>query len=311
MLASLRGKAVLPGVGGAATQRQQQQQQQESVQQESGVEPVGRGGRLHITTIAVLMASYQRAAPHSVVVVCAELHSSFNSSLPRTAPAARSGQAAPTCSALYPLPSAPACRSIGGVGARAQPAGGPAAGLVVRRQAPPVGRRVPAAQGPVRQGALPHAERVRPRVRAREPARVRGHRCLPRAAGCLHLGMLRSAARPQWGSRAAGAKRWVHVHTAAGDIPDEWIRDSSVQLGVNLPRMVQHPALRQVGECAAAVGGGGAGGWMPHPSHGPGKPRLAGWLAGRCLSRGRWRQPADPTAAFPPPHQVPCHARCR
>jgi hypothetical protein len=53
----------------------------------------------------------------------------------------------------------------------------------------------------------------------------------------------------------------VHVYgagseqafVATGDIPDEWIRDSSVQLGVYLPRIAAHPSFRQ-------VGGGGTGG---------------------------------------------------
>lgn len=36
----------------------------------------------------------------------------------------------------------------------------------------------------------------------------------------------------------------------AGDIPDEWIRDSSVQLGVYLPRISAHPAFRAVVEGA-------------------------------------------------------------
>jgi meiotically up-regulated gene 157 (Mug157) protein len=39
-----------------------------------------------------------------------------------------------------------------------------------------------------------------------------------------------------------------HAFVATGDIPDEWIRDSSVQLGVYLPRIAAHPSLRQVGE---------------------------------------------------------------
>jgi hypothetical protein len=38
-----------------------------------------------------------------------------------------------------------------------------------------------------------------------------------------------------------------HAFVATGDIPDEWIRDSSVQLGVYLPRIAAHPSLRQVG----------------------------------------------------------------
>jgi meiotically up-regulated gene 157 (Mug157) protein len=37
-----------------------------------------------------------------------------------------------------------------------------------------------------------------------------------------------------------------HAFVATGDILNEWIRDSSVQLGVLLPRLAQHPALRQV-----------------------------------------------------------------
>jgi meiotically up-regulated gene 157 (Mug157) protein len=38
-----------------------------------------------------------------------------------------------------------------------------------------------------------------------------------------------------------------HAFVATGDIPDQWIRDSSVQLGVYLPRIEAHPSLRQVG----------------------------------------------------------------
>jgi meiotically up-regulated gene 157 (Mug157) protein len=40
-----------------------------------------------------------------------------------------------------------------------------------------------------------------------------------------------------------------HAFVATGDIADEWIRDSSVQLGVYLPRIAAHPSLRQVGAC--------------------------------------------------------------
>lgn len=39
-------------------------------------------------------------------------------------------------------------------------------------------------------------------------------------------------------------------HAPTGDIPDEWIRDGSVQLAVYLPRMSEHPVLRPVIEGA-------------------------------------------------------------
>jgi hypothetical protein len=47
-----------------------------------------------------------------------------------------------------------------------------------------------------------------------------------------------------------------HAFVATGDIPDEWIRDSSVQLGVYLPRITAHPSLRQVGRTSAAAAAG-------------------------------------------------------
>jgi meiotically up-regulated gene 157 (Mug157) protein len=55
----------------------------------------------------------------------------------------------------------------------------------------------------------------------------------------------------------------VHVYgagseqafVATGDIPDEWIRDSSVQLGVYLARIEAHPSFRQVGRCAGDAHG--------------------------------------------------------
>lgn len=42
--------------------------------------------------------------------------------------------------------------------------------------------------------------------------------------------------------------QWVFVST--GDIPDEWIRDAAVQMGIYLPRVARQPALRRLIEGA-------------------------------------------------------------
>ena len=40
------------------------------------------------------------------------------------------------------------------------------------------------------------------------------------------------------------------ISAATGDIDDMWLRDSSVQMAIYLPRIEQHPALRRVIEGA-------------------------------------------------------------
>ena len=40
------------------------------------------------------------------------------------------------------------------------------------------------------------------------------------------------------------------ARAATGDIDDMWLRDSSVQMAIYLPRIEQHPALRRIIEGA-------------------------------------------------------------
>lgn len=55
---------------------------------------------------------------------------------------------------------------------------------------------------------------------------------------------------PSQPNSASKHQRKLTPRAATGDIDDMWLRDSSVQMAIYLPRMEQHPALRRVIEGA-------------------------------------------------------------
>lgn len=62
------------------------------------------------------------------------------------------------------------------------------------------------------------------------------------------------------------------VFVATGDIEDMWLRDSAVQLGIYLPRLSRHPALRRIMDGAIRMAAFyilqvSASMWFPHVTH--------------------------------------------